>query len=127
MLEIVTQVQQQRPRSPTVTLTWYACKYKVHKLHQKYILYLLRVDFAQAFWASFCFKFVTIHRFNDWLTKKKKKKMGDRLSVPTNSLRAHITSKTPVSVRTSHCFSSQQVFVPHQSSHFDSSIYRHQG
>ena len=30
----VTQVQQQRPKSPTVTLTWHACKYKVHKLHR---------------------------------------------------------------------------------------------
>ena len=36
----VTQVQQQRPKSPTVTLTWHACKYKVHKLHQRYILKL---------------------------------------------------------------------------------------
>ena len=26
----VTQVQQQRPESPTVTLTQHACKYKVH-------------------------------------------------------------------------------------------------
>ena len=34
----VTQVQQQRPESPTVTLTWHACKCKVHKLHQRYIL-----------------------------------------------------------------------------------------
>ena len=34
----VTQVQQQRPESPTVTLTWHACKYKVHKLHQRYSL-----------------------------------------------------------------------------------------
>ena len=33
----VTQVQQQRPESPTVTLIWHACKYKVHKLHQRYI------------------------------------------------------------------------------------------
>ena len=33
----VTQAQQQRPESPTVTLTWHACKYKVHKLHQTYI------------------------------------------------------------------------------------------
>ena len=32
----VTQVQQQRPESPTVTLTWYACKYKVHKLRQRF-------------------------------------------------------------------------------------------
>ena len=34
----VTQVQQQRPESPTVAPTWDACKYEVHKLHQKYIL-----------------------------------------------------------------------------------------
>ena len=33
----VTQVQQQRPESPRVTLTWHACKYKVHKLHQRYM------------------------------------------------------------------------------------------
>ena len=32
----VTQVQQQRPESPRVTLTWH--KYKVRKLHQRYIL-----------------------------------------------------------------------------------------
>ena len=25
-------------KSPRVTLTWHACKYKVHKLHQRYIL-----------------------------------------------------------------------------------------
>ena len=31
----VTQTQQQRPESPTVTLTWHASKYKVHKLHQR--------------------------------------------------------------------------------------------
>ena len=35
----VTQVLQQRPESPTVTLIWHACKYKqVHKLHQRYVL-----------------------------------------------------------------------------------------
>ena len=36
----VTQTQQQRPESPTVTPTWHASKYKVllHKLHQRYIL-----------------------------------------------------------------------------------------
>ena len=33
----VTLVQQQRPESPTVTLTWHARKYKVHKLHQSCI------------------------------------------------------------------------------------------
>ena len=32
----VTRVQQ-RPESPTVTLTWHTCKYKVHELHQRYI------------------------------------------------------------------------------------------
>ena len=37
----VTQAQQQRPSSPTVTLTWHACKYRVHKLHQRYILVLV--------------------------------------------------------------------------------------
>ena len=26
----ITQVQQQRPEWPTLTLTWHACKYKVH-------------------------------------------------------------------------------------------------
>ena len=34
----VTQTQQQRPESPAVTLTWHASKYKVHELHQRYIL-----------------------------------------------------------------------------------------
>ena len=33
----VTQVQQQRPESPTVTLTSHSCKYKVHTLNQRYI------------------------------------------------------------------------------------------
>ena len=33
----VTQTQQQRSESPTVTLTWRASKYKVHKFHQSYI------------------------------------------------------------------------------------------
>ena len=32
----VTQTQQQRPESPTVTLTWHASKFKVPKLHQMY-------------------------------------------------------------------------------------------
>ena len=34
----VREAQQQRPESPTVTLTWHACKYKVHKLAHRYIL-----------------------------------------------------------------------------------------
>ena len=40
----VTQTQQQRPESPTVTLTWHASKYKIHELHQRYI-YLPLVEF----------------------------------------------------------------------------------
>ena len=37
------QVQQQRPESPAVTLTRHACKYKVHKLHQRYILFIILI------------------------------------------------------------------------------------
>ena len=37
-LKYATQAQQQRSELPTVTLTWHACKYKVYKLHQRYIL-----------------------------------------------------------------------------------------
>ena len=32
------RTQQQRPESPTVTLTLHASQYKVHKIHQRYIL-----------------------------------------------------------------------------------------
>ena len=35
----VTQTQQQRLESPTLTLTWHASKHKVHKLHERYILW----------------------------------------------------------------------------------------
>ena len=35
----VTQAQQQRPESPTLTLNWHARQYKSHKLHQTYICY----------------------------------------------------------------------------------------
>ena len=34
----VTSTQQQRPESPTVTLTWYASKCMARKLHRRYIL-----------------------------------------------------------------------------------------
>ena len=27
-----------KPELPTLTLSWHACKYRVHKLHQRYIL-----------------------------------------------------------------------------------------
>ena len=42
----ITQVQQQRPESPTVTFTWHSCKYKVHKLHQRYILWFMYLVFT---------------------------------------------------------------------------------
>ena len=38
----VTQAQQQRPELPMVTLTWCMCKYKVHTLHQRYILDMMK-------------------------------------------------------------------------------------
>ena len=41
----VTQIQQERPQSPTVTLTWRAGKYKVHKLH--------RIDILMVFFMVF--------------------------------------------------------------------------
>ena len=47
----ITQAQQQRPESPTVTLTWHASKYKVHKLHQRRLdrsLLLCLCDIFQA-------------------------------------------------------------------------------
>ena len=40
-IEIRHKTQQQKPEWPTVTLTWHASKYKVHILHQRYILCLL--------------------------------------------------------------------------------------
>ena len=39
----VTQMRQQRPKSPTVTLTWHACKCKLHKLHQSFFFLLSTV------------------------------------------------------------------------------------
>ena len=48
----VTQTQQQRAESPTVTLTWHASKYKVRKLRQSYILN-----------ACLCFEDVTLVEF----------------------------------------------------------------
>ena len=50
-LEDVTQAQQQRPELPSVILTWHACKYKVHKLHQRYILW---VRVRMYLWWSSC-------------------------------------------------------------------------
>ena len=31
-----------------VTLTWHACKYKVHKLHQRYILLLVVQELCES-------------------------------------------------------------------------------
>ena len=50
----VTQVQQQRPESPTVTLTWHTCKYEVDKLHQRYILTILRPHLSMYLWWRPC-------------------------------------------------------------------------
>ena len=44
----VTQVKQQKTKSPTLTRTWHAYKYKVHKLHQRYIH--LRRDGCSFMW-----------------------------------------------------------------------------
>ena len=41
----VTQTQHQRPLSPMVTLTWHTSKYKVPKLHRRYILRLMNTHF----------------------------------------------------------------------------------
>ena len=63
----VTPAQQQRPESPTVTLTWHASKYKVQGMGDSGLcccvcvtsfarwLTPLFVDSAQAVRASFCF------------------------------------------------------------------------
>ena len=48
----VTQTQQQRPESPTVTLTWHASKYKVHKLYWRY-----RLQSDGGSWQLYCFSF----------------------------------------------------------------------
>ena len=45
----VTQVQKQRPGSPTVTLTWHSCKDKVHKFHQSLLLACLRLRYFCSF------------------------------------------------------------------------------
>ena len=42
----VTQVKQ-RSVLPTVTLTWHACKYTVHKVHQRYILFIYAFTISQ--------------------------------------------------------------------------------
>ena len=47
----VTQVQQ-RPESPTVTITWHVCKYKVHKLHQRYSLMFFSFLFVCCFFSQ---------------------------------------------------------------------------
>ena len=46
-----TPVQQQRPELPTVTLTWHACKYKVHKLFSFFSFLLILRMYP---WWSLC-------------------------------------------------------------------------
>ena len=50
----VTQTQQQRPESPMVTVTWHACKYKVHKLHQCLLVFFCFFFFSSS--SSFSFR-----------------------------------------------------------------------
>ena len=57
-----TQLQQQRPELPTVTLTWHACKYKVHKLHPTPLvnlctlyLHACQVDQSYRRWLGYLF------------------------------------------------------------------------
>ena len=42
-----TTTQHERPESPRVTLTWHASKYRVQKLHQRYIFFLIFLSFCQ--------------------------------------------------------------------------------
>ena len=67
----VTQVQQQRRESPTVTFTWHACTYYVHKLHPRYQRH---TDSAQVPWASFCFRFATFCYMSQKTKTNQKKK-----------------------------------------------------
>ena len=52
MLERYHTTQQQRPESPTVTLTWHTSKYKVPKLHQD--LHFLFLFFLNILCWSYC-------------------------------------------------------------------------
>ena len=78
-----TSHKHKRPESPTVTLTWHACKYKVHTFHQRYmhffffyiglvfIILILGPDQQQIIAhqmlfpkrSSFCFRFVVLSFF----------------------------------------------------------------
>ena len=61
-------MQQQRPESPTVTLTWHACKYKVRELHQRYILNWNRVCFSSkpSLKLPFIHRYVSVLCFLYW-------------------------------------------------------------
>ena len=54
-----TQTQQQRPESPTISLSWHASKYKVHKLHHILELYKTSSDW----WSEPC-----VHSHARWVT-----------------------------------------------------------
>ena len=55
----ITQVQRQRLESPTATLTWHACKHKVHKLHLRYI-------FQKKGGGGFLFKRIKTNHWINW-------------------------------------------------------------
>jgi len=64
-LKDVAQTQQQRPNLPTVVLTWHVSKYKVHKLHQRYILCDARVVFEDVLLVEFMYLVFTCMS-GDW-------------------------------------------------------------
>ena len=55
----VAQMQQQTPESPTVTLTWHACKYKVpREVYPFYFIYIIftlwpQMSHFQSVWITF--------------------------------------------------------------------------
>ena len=59
----VPQVQQPRPESPPVTLTWHACEYKVHILHQSVKPYQ-----RMYLWWSLCTLYATCTRMTGIFT-----------------------------------------------------------
>ena len=53
----MSQTQQQRPESPMVTFAWHVSKYKVHKLHQRYILSFFWTDWHLKNQLNVCWPF----------------------------------------------------------------------
>ena len=61
----VTQTHQQRPELPTVPLTWHASKYKVPKLHQRYILFRPKTTTSSIFFLEDINKVPQLVSLND--------------------------------------------------------------